>query len=134
MEIYIKTLGILNIFLIFLIFLFIFYIRLSNFLKNLNNNIEICRKFIIKNDSFFSILFIVLFGLEQVALIIFVFVYNEHINILKLIISIFALVVITTASLQKSLLDTKRKHEKEQYESAVEAKKYIKKIVDGERN
>ena len=44
---------------------------------------------------------------------------------MKLIVSVFALFVVTTAALQKFLLETKRKYEKEQFDAASKAKEVL---------
>ncbi len=80
------------------------------------------REFIKKNEGVFSIFFIVLFALEQALLILLTDYFKDNAGFLRLIISIFALVVMTTASLQKFVLETKRRYEKE-------AKKSIKKTT-----
>lgn len=84
-----------------------------SFLKCLQKGIIVTREFIKINEGFFSILFILLFALEQVVLIGLTTYFREEAGLLRLIISIFALVVITTASLQKFILETKRRYENE---------------------
>jgi len=84
--------------------------------------IEPTREFIKKNEGVFSIFFIILFALEQTLLILLTDYFKNNTGFLRLIISIFALVVMTTASLQKFILETKRRYEKE-------AKKSIKKTT-----
>ena len=64
--------------------------------------------------------FIVLFATEQTLLIGLTTYYKDEANLLRLIISIFALVVMTTASLQKFVLETKRRYENETRESIEE--------------
>ena len=93
------------------LFLIIIFILFCNFLpiifRCLEKTIIITRGFVKHNEGFFSILFILLFALEQVILIGLTTYFREEANLLRLIISIFALVVITTASLQKFILETK---------------------------
>lgn len=79
----------------------------------IDNRMDSLRDFTKKNDSFFSLFFIGLFGIEQAILIILLFVFGDNLSLTKLIVSIFALFVITTATLQKSLLETKRRYERE---------------------
>ena len=100
---------------------------LLNFLEKI---INCCRDFIKRNDGFFSIFFIILFSLEQAILIILIYVFSQNLSILKFIVSIFSLVVITTASLQKFLLETKRRYEKEQTEVAKKAEEFIIKVLN----
>lgn len=66
-----------------------------------------CRKFIIENTGFFTILFLSIFFLEQVLLIIVVFYFFEVPPTLQIVISIFALIVVTTATLQKFVWEYK---------------------------
>lgn len=72
------------------------------------------RYFIFKNDSFFSIIFLLIFFIEQLILIILVFYFKVNIELLQLIISVFALIVVTTSSFQKLILDIRVRHFKEQ--------------------
>lgn len=65
--------------------------------KNLSN-------FFHDNYSFFEFFFIILFFIEQLT---FVMLVNFFPNRSELFISIFALIVITTASLQKMMMDRK---------------------------
>ncbi len=72
------------------------------------------RNFVYRNDSFFTILFLLLFFIEQVILLIFVFYYRENISAIQIIVSGFGLIVVTTASLQKAILEVRVRHFKEQ--------------------
>lgn len=88
------------------------------------------RDFTKKNDSFFSLFFIGLFGIEQVLLIMLLFIFGSDISLTKLIVSVFALVVISTASLQKHLLETKRRYEREHYEAALKVRGVLKDVSE----
>lgn len=112
-----------------LLILFILLIKLPKILDIIDIRIERCRRFIDKNEGFFSILFIVLFTTEQVLLIILIFLFKENIDIIKIIVSIFSLVVITTATLQKLILEIKRKYDKERITAARKAKRIIQKLI-----
>lgn len=85
------------------------------------------REFIKKNEGIFSIFFIVLFAAEQALLIFLTDYFKDNAGYLRLIISLFALVVMTTASLQKFVLETKRRYEKETKESIEKANVTIEK-------
>ena len=112
------------------LFLIIIFILFCNFLpiifRCLEKAIMVTREFIKHNEGFFSILFILLFALEQVILIGLTTYFREEANLLRLIISIFALVVITTASLQKFILETKRRYENETKRSIEESNEVIR--------
>jgi len=70
------------------------------------------RKFYHRNYSLFDILFLLLYFLEQIFLIYFLFKFSSYVSE---IVSIFAIVVITTISIQKTILDSKNKEIKEAY-------------------
>ena len=89
----------------------------TDVLDFINCRAEKTRKFMKNNEGFFSIFFIVLFAIEQSILIGLTTYFKEDTTKLRLIISIFALFVMTTASLQKFVLETKRRYEKEVQES-----------------
>jgi len=69
------------------------------------------RCFYHNNYTLFDILFLILYLLEQLFLIYFLYLYP---NYPSLIASIFAIVVITTVSIQKIMLDSKNKAVKEE--------------------
>lgn len=124
---------------IFIIVLFVdLVLYLPQVLNFINDQtIDPCRKFVDKNEGFFNVLFLLLFALEQVLLIGFTTYFNEDTTWLRLIISIFALVVITTAALQRFVLETKRRYEKERYHTAKRAKDLflkVKKELNGNDN
>ncbi len=81
------------------------FILLTSFYEELLYSIsEICESlgnFIKKNTGFFTVLFIFIFFLEQLFFLLIVFLYFEVSLRLSTFISIFALIVITTATLQK---------------------------------
>ncbi|MBI2508303.1 hypothetical protein HYV89_05115 [Candidatus Woesearchaeota archaeon] len=86
------------------------------------------RDFIKTNEGFFSVLFIISFAFEQAILIGLTTYFKEDTTKLRLIIGIFALVVMTTASLQKFILETKRRYENETKESLEKSNKVIVKL------
>lgn len=111
----------IDIILIILLTIFIW----SSLLDFIDIRTEKTRDFIKKNEGFFSVFFIILFATEQAFLIGLTTYFKDQASLLRLIISIFALVVITTASLQKFLLETKRRYDNETKESIKESNKII---------
>ena len=75
------------------------------------------KAFLRQHESFFSIGFIVLFTSEQAILIILISFVDDK-TILGLIIGLFSLVVISTASFQKFVLETKRKYDNQKRTNA----------------
>ena len=119
----------ITLFVMILGLIFIYNGIFMTFLDKFNLNL---RTFIKRQEGFFSIGFITLFGVEQIFLILWVYIYKDNPDILRLIVSFFSLVVLTTASLQKFLLDTKRRYEKEERDIAKRAKGALKRL--SERN
>ena len=64
------------------------------------------RTFSYRNRSFVEFIFIVTYTLEQIVLLLFTFTIR-NINQLNFIISLFALIVITTFSVQKLALESR---------------------------
>ena len=62
------------------------------------------RTFAFNNKTIFEVLFIVLYAAEQILLLIFTFAYPEQ---LGLIISVFAIIVLTTFALQKLTMESR---------------------------
>lgn len=104
----------------------LFHRRLALFFNELIDN---CRWFIQENDSLFTILFLALFFFEQLSLIIFAYVFRENTTILQIIIGIFALVVVTTASFQKTILDVRIRYFKGQKEIAENLPLYVNELM-----
>lgn len=100
----------------------------GEFLDFINKRTDRTRDFIKKNEGFFSVTFIILFAIEQAILIWLTTYFKENTTKLRLIISIFALVVMTTASLQKFVLETKRRYDNETKQSLKESNKIITKL------
>jgi len=124
----------LDILLLLIVLLVFILIKLPNILIILNDRIKKTRKFIIENEGFFSIFFIGLFAIEQAILIIFTQIFDYNLEILKIIISIFALVVIGTSYLQKLILETKRKYEKETKSSLQKSTEMIESLKEFNRD
>lgn len=80
-----------------LTFVFIFHKDLLDFTSYFCKNV---RDFIANNGSIFTILFLSIFFIEQLVLVIGVYFYDASLK-LQMLIGIFALIVITTATLQK---------------------------------
>ena len=87
------------------------YKKILPFFDGLINDL---RLFIYKNDSLFTILFLFIFFFQQLLLIVLSYFFNENVIRLQVLISIFALIVVTTSSLQKLILDIRVRHFKEQ--------------------
>jgi hypothetical protein len=109
--IYYITINILLILIILSLLFLKFYRQILIYFDRL---IDFLRGFIYKNDSFFTILFLIVFFTEQLVLIILAWYFRENIIFLQIIISIFALIVVTTSSFQKIILDVRVRYFKEQ--------------------
>lgn len=110
-----NLMALLVILIIPIIILFLFFIK--EILNTLNSVSKVCRWFISENSGFFKILFITLFFIEQV---VFIYVFNKYFNIPKeasVFIGIFALIVVTTASLQVFIWEYKYYHSEQQLKS-----------------
>ena len=100
---------VLDLILILLISLF----GLKDLVNFLDERCNVIRHFVWKHDDFFSGLFLFVFFIEQLLLIAFVYLFNwldSGIVLLQLLISAFALIVITTSSLQKLILEIKNRY------------------------
>ncbi len=115
----ILTLIYLSIILIgFLILLFILFPK--EILRTFNRTSEIYRWFFTQNSGFFKVLFILIFFLEQVA---FIIILDMFFNITKkatTFIGIFALIVITTATLQAFIWEQKFRYSEEKLRRTVQ--------------
>ena len=67
------------------------------------------RDFISKNESFFDILFLFSFGLEQILLFYLIYKFSISSLLFQLFIGILVLIVLTTSSLQKIVSDVRNK-------------------------
>ena len=70
-----------------------------------------------------------MFFVEQLFLIIFAYLFRENVIVLQIIIGVFALVVVTTASFQKTILDVRIKHFKGQKEIAENLYLYVDELM-----
>ena len=94
---------------IFIICIFL-HNRILNFLGDFSGNL---RSFLGKYSGFFTILFLILFAFEQLLLIVGAYYFNVAPK-LQMFIGIFALVVVSTATLEKFVWEykfTKRNEE-----------------------
>jgi len=96
----------IDLFLLFSVFI-AFFAYLPYFFKQATKINNACICFIRNHENSFNLFFILLYVIEQVFLIIATYYFENNISILKLIISVFALLVLTTASIQKLILDIK---------------------------
>ena len=120
----------LDLFLLLMIFFLIIYIRLPKILSHLNRRLNLCRRFIADHEAPFNIGFILLFTLEQGLLVIYVFLFRDNLDHLEIIINLFALMVIATASLQAIILQTRLKYEKERHNFARKTVSFLQKAFD----
>lgn len=95
---------------IFIVFSIFLIIVLPKNLNYLDKNLDLCKEFIKKHNSFFKLSFILLFAIEQLILIVLIYSFKESVDLLELIVNFFALIVITTAILQEFILDIKMKY------------------------
>lgn len=94
---------------------------------------KLLSKFIINNTGFFTILFLIIFFLEQTILVILVYIFDVPVKA-QLLISLFALIVVTTATFQKFIWEYKyQKVSREAYTITSKNKRYLSylnKIID----
>lgn len=83
------------------------FIYLKEILDNIDSNNSHLRKFVHNNSGLFSLLFMSLFFLEQFTLIFMIYYFFDVSSDVELLISIFALIVLTTAALEKFILEKK---------------------------
>lgn len=104
-------------------------IFLKEILTAINNGCDCLRDFIHKNSGIFTFSFIIIFFLEQLFLMISVNFYFQVSSMAQFVIGIFALVVLTTATLEKFILEKKYQYQKKQvdiisYENEVMLKEF----------
>jgi len=88
------------------VLIFICLIFMKELLQFTQVRLNHIRVFTHKNSGIFTILFILLFFIEQIALILFTYSINVEARA-QLLIGIFALIVLTTATLEKFILEKK---------------------------
>ncbi|HLD18996.1 MAG TPA: hypothetical protein VJB90_03225 [Candidatus Nanoarchaeia archaeon] len=90
------------------------------------------RRFAYKNKSFIDLIFILAYAIEQGILIFLVKIISSHIEI---IVSLFALIVLTTFGLQKIVMESRiRILEKKVYRSKIEINEMSKAFLDEYRH
>ena len=111
---------------------------LKDLLKIISKACDLLRDFIHKNSGIFSVSFLLIFFLEQVLLIFCVYQFFNVSQMAQFIIGVFALIVITTATLEKFFLEKKYQYlQKEAHIMAYENEKLFldfKKILDAHEN
>ena len=85
------------------------FIFLKEILYAFNVRLNFLRSFLHQNSGVFTLLFIFLFFIEQIVLLLFVS-YLEVDNKAQLLIGIFALIVLTTATVEKFILEKKNQY------------------------
>ena len=103
----------LNILFLILNYLLIIFIKMPNFIRFLDKRFGLCKKFILTHETPFTVAFIFLFASEQLLLVLYIFLFKENIEFLKLVVSLFSIIVIATASLQATILQTKIRYNKD---------------------
>ena len=117
-----------------ILFLVLLFCLLPYIKDPFNLRVDLLRKFIDNNDGIFNILFLGIFALEQIVLLYLIFKFDEDVRLLTLIIGIFALVVVTTASTQKIIFDIKRKYDEKKYFNAKRTITVLPRLVTKYKN
>jgi hypothetical protein len=89
---------------------FLFFEKVDRFWKEL-------REFCFENRTIFEIIFILLYSIEQIMLILFTIVIKD-IEELVAIVSIFAVIVLTTFALHKTMMESRIKKLEESLQDA----------------
>ncbi len=87
----------------------LWFIFLKEILSAFNVRLESLRSFLHQNSGIFTLLFIFLFFIEQILLLLSVS-YLEVDSQTQLLIGIFALIVLTTAAVEKFTLEKKNQY------------------------
>lgn len=90
------------------------FLFLKDILSLINERCSDLRDFISKNSGIFTVIFIFLFFIEQILLIIAVSHFLEIPPKAQFIISLFALLVLTTATLEKFVLEKRYEYQKQE--------------------
>ncbi len=91
------------------IMILILFIFLKEILSAFNVKLQILRSFLRQNSGVFTLLFIFLFFVEQILLLLFVSTLDVD-SRTQLFIGIFALIVLTTATVEKFILEKKNQY------------------------
>jgi hypothetical protein len=97
---------------IILIIITILFLFLKEILSFIDNRCKYLREFISKNGGIFTILFSFLFFVEQILLIVAVSYFLEIPPKAQFIISLFTLIVLTTATFEKFILEKRNEYQK----------------------
>ncbi len=87
----------------------IIFIFLKDILSLLNTRLQIMRYFLHQNSGIFALLFILIFFIEQILLLFAAFYLGVD-SQAQLLIGIFALIVLTTAAIEKFILEKKNQY------------------------
>ncbi len=93
--------------LVFLLLVVLYGIFLDRVIFTINIKLSIFRKFIHLNNGIFTILFLGVFFIEQLLLMYVFYAYLQVSADAQFFIGLFALVVLTTATLEKFILEKK---------------------------
>lgn len=105
---------ILILFIIVSILSVILLIFLKEYLKVINNKFNVLRHFINSNYGIFTLSFMFIFFIEQLFLIYISYAYLDVSPKATFFISMFALIVLTTATLEKFILEKKFQYQKQE--------------------
>ena len=90
-----------------LVFLVLYGVFLGPVVLTINSKLSIFRRFIHLNNGIFTILFLGIFFIEQLLLMYVFYAYLQVSARAQFFIGLFALVVLTTATLEKFILEKK---------------------------
>ncbi len=96
----------LLIFIVLMIVIGILLLFAKEILFFLEDRCNLLRNFVSKNSGFFTILFLFIFFSQQLALIVLSYLLNVDSKI-QILIGIFALIILTTAAVEKFILEKK---------------------------
>ena len=119
----------LDLILLLILFSFIIYLRLPKILPSMNERLILCRKFVVEHEAPFNVGFLLLFALEQGILTFYLFLFRDSSVHLTLIVNLFTLIVIATASVQAILLQTMLKYERKRYDFVKRTSLVLKEII-----
>lgn len=105
---------ILSIIILVLVIIMLVFLFLKDILSLINNQCFYLREFISKNGGIFTVVFILAFFIEQILLIIAVSYFLEIPLHAQFVISLFALLVLTTATLEKFILEKRYEYQKQE--------------------
>src|SRR3989338_7029106 len=100
----------------------LFFGSLDLFWRNL-------RHFAYENQSFFELLFVVFYSVEQMILLVLTF-YLRDSEVLSLVISFFALVVLAIFSCQKTLMESRIRIQEAQITNLSYEKRFLEEKAD----